>query len=142
MNKNDKEIRELLDVVGQKIASLEKKKREPLSTNGVFKYRDGTHFNINVAKQDQIIDAMTLVVGKEATHEDACRRLGVNIDFQWNGYSAFDWETDFRNRIAALQYDEKRKAITNAKSKLNSLVSSEGKTAIFSVWKTSEKTID
>jgi len=130
MNNNDVQIKDLLHEVDQKWSSMGSKKRQVLCTNGIFKFNDGTHFNINVADEDVIVDAMRVLIIYESAHKEACRRLGVEKKFKWCGYSIDDWEDDFKNRIECIQFDQKKKLITSTKKRLEGLVSSEGKTAM------------
>lgn len=130
MNNNDIQIKNLLDVTSRKIEELGKNVRHSLETNGVFKYEDGSHFNINVANKITIVNAMKTLIVHEQAYKEACGRLGVNSEFKWDGYSISDWEIDFKNRVATINYDDKKKSIKAIKEKLSKLISSEGKTAM------------
>ena len=57
-------------------------------------------------------------------------KADIEKDFKWCGYSVEDWEVDFKNRVASLKYDSKKRHIAATKKQLNNLVSDEGKTTM------------
>ena len=69
-----------------------------------------------------------IVKQKETAFKEACRRLGVKAEFKWNGYSMDEWEEDFKTRIKAITWSEKKKVLDSTKTKLNQLVSEEART--------------
>jgi len=131
MNANDKQIEELIKVVEEKKAKLGKKKRSSLVTNGLFKYDDDNFFNINtISNIDTLVNALAYLLTRKDKYEEACRRLGVSIDFKWYGYTLEDWEEDFQARIDFIQWNEDKKSLDATQKKLDSLISSEGKTSM------------
>jgi len=131
MNKNDQEIKTLMDVVDQKEKALGKLKREPLTTNGIFRFNDDEFFNINtVSSNEKLIKAMAFLISREKTYAEACERLEVEAKFDWYGYAVAEWEEDFKSRIAVIAWNERKKSLDSAKKKLDSLISSEGKTSM------------
>lgn len=131
MNKNDQAIKSLLDTVENKKKNLGKLKRNPLATNGLFKFNENEWFNINtVSDKETLVKALAFLISRETTYTEACERLGVDGSFSWYGYAVEEWEADFKARIDAINWAEKKKSLEATKKKLNSLVSTEGKTAM------------
>jgi len=129
VNKNDIKIKELLEVVKNKQSSMESFKRKTLVTNGIFHFSENEFFNINtIPKKDKLIKALAFLISLESNYNEACKRLNVEDDFLWYGYSVEDWQNDFAERIKLIDWTEKKKAIIDVKTKLDSLVSTEGKT--------------
>jgi hypothetical protein len=64
---------------------------------------------------------------KEQAHREACSRLGVTIAFSYKGFKVEDWVTDFKNRLAVIQVNEVKDVLNRTESKLNELISSDGK---------------
>ena len=52
----------------------------------------------------------------------------MKAEFKWNGYSMDEWEEDFKTRIKAITWSEKKKVLDSTKTKLNQLVSEEART--------------
>ncbi|MFW5795438.1 MAG: hypothetical protein ACOCV1_08155 [Bacillota bacterium] len=131
MNKNDQEIKSLLESVKNKKKALGKLKRKPLETNGIFEYNDNEWFNINtVYSKKTFIEALAFLISKEKAYKEACDKLGIKEEFDWGGYSIDEWEADFKATIDNIKWTEQKRILEATEEKLNSLVSSEGKTAM------------
>lgn len=128
---NDARIKELLKTVESKRAELGKQPKLQLETNGVFKYEDGNHFNINTVTNKQVfVSALTFLIERSSSNSEACERLGVEAKdtFKWNGFTVEEYEGDFKQRIALVDWDVKKKQLTELEKKLGDMVSDEGKT--------------
>jgi len=129
MNKNDKQIKELLDLVTSQEDSIGKIKRRVLNTNGIFHYDEKDFFNINtVSEVKTIINALAFLIEKESSWYKACDKLGVEETFLWKGYSFHEWLGDLKARLDYIQWNNRKDTLSKTKKRLNSLVSSEGKT--------------
>lgn len=125
---NDALIKELMAKVEEQKAALGTKKRNVLRTNGLFK-RDNEHFNLNtVSNPLTLVAALGFLISQEEFFQQACSRLGVKGTFKWDGYSVAEWEADFVDRIAGIEYDKKKAALESTKTKLSALVSEEART--------------
>lgn len=125
---NDAIIKVLMEKLEEKKSFLGPKPRKVLKTNGLFK-REGERININtVSNPITLAGALGFLIAQETAFKEACSRLSVNGEFLWDGYSVSDWEEDFRDRIAVIEYEKQKKSIEENKSKLASLVSEEAKT--------------
>lgn len=129
---NDAKIIQLLGIVEQKRQQLGTKPRHILETNGVFKFPTGNHFNINATADPNIfIEALSFLLERRNCHAEACKLLEIENPppFVYNGYDVEQWGTDFKNRIAAIRYNERKLELARLEKKLNGLVSEEGRTA-------------
>ena len=131
MNENDTKITSILEKIADKEKSLAKVKRHVLNTNGVFKYDDGSFFNLNtVSDVNVIVSAFALILQKQMSHAEAEKRLGVKgAVFSHCGYSVDDWEDDFKNRLDIVKFTKEKKTLEEAKKALEVLLSTETKTS-------------
>lgn len=130
MSLHDDKIKTLLLKVEDQKNGLGTKPRASWNTNGIFKYRDGTFFNLNTVRDFQpLVEALASLLEKEIVHQEAATRLGVNVKpFVWDGFSILDWEADFKKRLEIINWEDKKTKLDETKKKLNSLVSDEAKT--------------
>jgi hypothetical protein len=130
MSAHDDKIKVLLEKVEEQKAGLGTKPKASWETNGIFKYTDGSYFNINTVKDPQrLVNALALLLEKESLQGQAAERLGVEAQsLDWNGFPVSDWEADFKKRIDIVKWQERKKQLEATKKKLKSLVSDEGKT--------------
>lgn len=131
MAKHDDKIKALLAKVAEQQDDLGTKPKALWSTNGIFKYKDGTSFfNLNTVKDTQVlVEALAYLLGEEQRIKQAADFLGVpSKDLSYNGYSVNEWKTDFKKRVACILWDDKKTKLDATKSKLKSLVSEEAKT--------------
>ncbi len=129
--KNDEKIKLLIAKVKEQKEALGKKPRAAWRTNGIFKFADGEHFNINTVTQPEIlIRALGHLIMMENSSAEAAKRLSVVIlsEGTWNGYKVSEYEEDFKLRIQMFKYDKKKKTLDKTKKKLDSLVSEEART--------------
>lgn len=130
MSKNDNKIKELMVLAEKKKKALGKKPRATWRTNGVFKFNNGAHMNLNaVCSEDAIVDALAFaLIGKSATIE-ACEILGVaEQEVEYNGYTLEDWTFDFKLRVSMIKWDKDKKKLDALEKKLNGLISEDAKT--------------
>lgn len=135
MSTNDTIIKELLAKVEKQRAELGPKPRPTHQTNGVFKgyLTDSGNveaFNINVVNDPvKLVEALAFVLHRHSAHEEAKHLLGVeDVEFTYSGFGKEDWVADFKGRIDSLNWDKKKKKLTETENKLKALVSEETKT--------------
>jgi hypothetical protein len=122
MSTNDDKIKELLNQLNDKKNKLGKRERHVLETNGLLKIDDKS-FNINtINNPNVIVELLANLISRENNYNEAAKRLNIQSQFTWNGYTIEQWETDFRNR--------KLKELKELENRLNSLISDDGKTSL------------
>ena len=128
-SKNDILIKKMMEKVEEQKENLGIKERHVLKTNGIFKYENGSYFNINTVSDPTIfVVALSYLLEKKLCFNDACVRLGVSEEYKHDGYSIEDWEEDFINKINVIKYEKNKKKLEDTKKKLSTLVSEEART--------------
>lgn len=130
MSKNDDKIKQLLSKIEADKKSLGKKPKVSLNTNGLFRFDNSNHFNLNtVSDSGYLVRALGFLLEKESTQKEAAKRLGVEgYVFDWKGYSLQDWEHDFKLKAEAITYGVKQKKLAALQKKLKDLRSEDAKT--------------
>lgn len=123
---NDAKIKALLAKVDLKRTELGTKPKARWITNGIFKYPDGNHININTVKEGRaLLDALAFLLQNAGTRAAAAEQLGV-VDpepYKHCGYTVDEWREDFRLRLAINNYDRKKKELAALEKKLSALIS-------------------
>lgn len=130
MNNNDKRIQALMSKIEKQKNNLGKRPRVSLNTNGIFKYDDRYHFNINtVSNPTTLVEALSFLLEKKVRMTEAAKILDVD-DFKvdWQGYPISDWEHDFKLRVKVLQWEKEQKKLKTLQNKLDGLISEDAKT--------------
>jgi len=130
MAKNDAKVKELMGTIEAKRAALGTRPRMSLRTNGLFKYDDSRHLNINVSIDKQLIDALGFLLSKHYYQKKAMDIFNIEADFEWMGFSFDDWVADFKSRIAYLVLEKENKKLLALEKKLATLFSEEATTEI------------
>jgi len=135
MTKHDDKIKLLLAKVEDQQNNLGVKPKAAWNTNGIFKYKDGSFFNLNTVRDGQpLVEALACLLEKESSHRQAAERLGIGLQgmvlkpFLWDGNSVSDWEKDFKKRLDIIGWEARKAQLDDTKKKLKSLVSEEAKT--------------
>jgi len=130
-NKNDGKIKELILKVEEQKQALGSRPKFILKTNGIFKYDEKKFFNLNVAHEKTLVEALAFLYIKKDYTNKACSELGVNFyKFEWDGYTLDEWKDDFKSHINLVKWEEKKKLLDATQKKLDSLVSEEVKTEL------------
>ena len=127
---NDAKIKTLLKKVEEQREALGDKPKAAWQTNGIFKFDGTRHFNLNtVTNAGPLVEALSFLLGKQATIKEAGDRLGVKTEsLVWEGYEVEQYEADFKLRLEIIQWEDKKKQLNATEKKLNSLVSEEART--------------
>lgn len=130
---HDDKIKVLLAKVEEQQGSLGTKPKAERITNGIFKFQDedADFFNLNTVKDPQVlVNALATILTRKSAADDAAKLLGVKMksSFTWGGFTVEDWTKDFKNRIATLQYEERKAQLDATKKKLKDLRSEDLKT--------------
>ena len=68
------------------------------------------------------------VYEKRKAWDEAAKDLGVDMKFDWFGFSVEDWKSDLQTRINKIQITKKKAELEALESKLNLLISPEMRT--------------
>jgi len=130
MSKHDDKIKQLLTKIEADKKNLGTKPKVSLNTNGLFRYDNSNHFNLNtISDPGYLVRALGFLLEKETTQMEAAKRLGIDdYVFDWKGYSLKDWEGDFKLRAANIVWNGKQKKLQALQKKLKDLRSEDAKT--------------
>jgi hypothetical protein len=125
----DKRVQNLFDVVQKKKAEIAKAEKPNWVTNCSFGYaKDSASNRVNVqivSDPEDLISALSFLIDKEKSFDQAAKELGVEAQFKWMGYTVADWKTDFKTRINKLQITKKKAELESLEKRLDALVSPE-----------------
>jgi hypothetical protein len=125
MSNNDKKINDLLVVINEKKKTIGVKPRAAWKTNGILKYDNGTHVNINtVTTMAACIDAVAFLLRGQAFYKEAAKLLAVPHSDEMELYLE-----DFKLRASIIKWDEEKKKLDALERKLKDLRSEDAKTA-------------
>ena len=127
---NDQKIKHLLQKVTEQRNALGEKPKAAWRTNGIFKYTAGNHFNLNtITEKSFLVDALASLLELSSQRKSAFDILGVPYsEFVYNGYTIQEYIEDFKLRCSIIDWEEKKKLLTETEKKLKSLVSEEART--------------
>lgn len=129
-DKADKRIEKLFDIVQQKKEEISNAERPQWKTNLAFGYHEDTSARTNlnvVTKPEEFVKMLSFLMDKKSSHDEACEVLGVELPFEWFGFSYEDWESDIKTRFSKVQITEKKKELEALEKQLDKLVSPEMK---------------
>lgn len=127
--KNDSAIKELMAKVDEQKNGLGKREKVAWQTNGIFKRDASNYFNLNTVTDFTLLaNALGFLMAQDVSFKMACRALGIKAEFKWDGYTVSEWEEDFKNRIKAVEWDNRKKQLDETKKRLSQLVSEEART--------------
>lgn len=126
-SKKDKMIDELFKVIQDKKSAIEKTERAKWQTNCSFAFGpNDSRINIQTVSEVKVIVGMYgfLMNQSDAFHK-ASEKLGVDVVFEWQGFTFDQWENDFKTRVEKIQITTKKKELNDLTSRLDKLVSKE-----------------
>jgi hypothetical protein len=125
-NKTKDELaKELFDSVQKKKIAIEKAERPVWITGGNFGYsassaHDRTDLRL-VTDVRKIVDMLAFLIDRQEKSEKAAKRLGVEYEFKWLGFTIDEWENDFVTRVNQIQIQQKRKDLSDAEARLKTI---------------------
>ena len=129
MNNNDSKIKELLKKVEEQRAGLGSKPKTTLVTNGLLVV-NGNSYNINTLNKTQIVSLFATLLIENDAQKKACKELGIDeLPFSVQMYTISQWKEDLINRIATLDWNERKSKLDKTEAQLKALVSEEARTA-------------
>lgn len=129
--KNDETIKALMAKIEAKKASLGTKPKISWKTNGLFRYDDNRHINLNTVNDlVTLVEALAFLYSGMGALQKAHETLGVSSKFtmEWRGFPMADWEADFKLKAESLVWEEENKKLKVLEAKLKTLVSEEART--------------
>jgi len=126
MAKNDEKVKELLAVIEAKKKTMgARPKVTAWKSNGILKFGDGSHLNINVAGSvEQCVEAVAYLLQKQSFLTEASKLLGV----KYAEPSIEEYIQDFKVRTSMIVWDGEKKKLDVLESKLKDLRSEDAKT--------------
>lgn len=106
----------------------DKTEKAKWQTNCSFAYENDTNRRYNIqtiSDINQIVDMTAFLVQKM---EYACKAgaiLGVEVKFEWMGFTFDEWMSDFKTRIEKIQITVKKNELKELEGRLDKLVSKE-----------------
>lgn len=129
MNNNDVKIKELLKKVESQRAGLGAKPKTTLVTNGLLVV-NANSYNINTLNKTQIVSLFATMLLENEMQKKACKELGIGeLPFAHQMYTIDQWKEDLINRIATLDWNERKSKLDKTEAQLKALVSEEVRTA-------------
>jgi len=126
MSKNDDQISSLLKSVETKRAALGTKPRAAWKTNGLLKFEDGSHVNINTVNTiEKCVEAIAFLLKEQSFVKQASELLGV----AYSNPTFDDYIADFKLRAQMIQWDGEKRKLEVLEGKLKDLRSEDAKTA-------------
>lgn len=129
-NKQDEQIKQLSILVAAKKEEISKAERPVWITNGSFKFGKNStdSFNLQtISDSTVLVNALAMLMGRESEFGKAATALGVDVKFDWFGYSVEDWTNDFKTRIAKIEIKNLKRELAEIETVLNDLTSDEVK---------------
>lgn len=130
MSNNDNRIKELIEIIEQKRVSLGTKPKTSWNTNGIFKFNESKHINLNTVYDPNIIvSALSHIIMHNSSSIEASKILGVdNVVIEYDGYCLDDWISDFKLRINQINWAFEKKELDKKEEQLKSLISEDART--------------
>ena len=129
MSKHDEKVKTMLDVLEKKRKELGTRPSGVLVTNGLLKFTDKDHININAITDIKVAaNSLALILENKSAYENACKALGIESEYNYGGYSIEDWITDLKLRVKIIQWNAKQAEFNAISKKLDGLISEDLRT--------------
>jgi hypothetical protein len=129
MEKRDSKIEALLASIESKRTKLGSKPSKPLLTNGIFKYNDRDHVNINVISDvNKFVDMYAFILADYVAKEEAVKALGIeDYIYSFSGFTFGQWESDIKYKVSLIKWNEENKNLAALEAKLATYISEDKK---------------
>lgn len=128
MKETDKKTRELFAIVQKKKGEIKAAEKPQWKTNCAFYFTESPKdpFNLQITTDvAALVRALAFLYEKEASFQAAAKDLGVDILFEWHGYSTETWKVDIQARINKIQIEKKKKELEALEKRLDNILSPE-----------------
>ena len=127
----DSKINLLLKTVKEQqeeVAKTEKKSKTSWNTTCSYNMANGKIVNIQICKEDKVIDVMTDLIREKTLRDQAYKALDLDHTLEdHNGFSIDDWTEDLKKRLASLRLKNQKEKLTILEKRLNNILSEEQK---------------
>ena len=130
MSTQDEKVQKLFEKVQAKKADIAKAERPNWETNCAFRADPDSSKSVNiqiVSKVKDLVAIMSFLLREESFHKKACDELGVDVKFEWNGFTIDQWKADLKSRAHKIDISKQKKELEALETRLNALVSPEMK---------------
>jgi len=129
MSKHDEKVKAMLEVLETKRKELGTKPSGSLVTNGLLKFNDRDHINIQTINDIKVaVNSLALVLGNKLVYENACKLLDVESEYNYGGYAIEDWIADLKHRVDIIKWNTKQAEFNAISKKLDGLISEDLRT--------------
>lgn len=126
MQNNDAQITQLLTTIETKKNQIGTKPKALLKSNGILKFDDGTHVNINTINDtERCLDIVSTLLSKQNFRKNAATLL----DIPYVANNVEDYLEDFKLRTKQIVWDNENKKLALLEQKLKDLRSEDAKTS-------------
>jgi hypothetical protein len=128
MAATDKKTLELIAQVKAERAAIAKAEKPAYKTNCSFSYIEGNKgsaTNIHVETDvKRLILMAAFLAERQGGYRNAAKLLGVDNppDFTWDNFTADEWITDIKARIAKIQISARKEKLEDLEKRLNKIV--------------------
>lgn len=129
MSKIDNKVEQLLKLVEEKRSKLGSKPNKTLETNGIFKFNNKEHMNINVVNDiDSFVELYAYLLNDFKMKAEAAQALKIdNYKYFFSGFTINQWQNDITYKVDLLKWNEKNKDLQKYEQMLASFMSEEKK---------------
>ena len=131
MAKHDEQVQALMAKVAEKKVALGPRPKKVLVTNGLLKFSDVAHVNLNTLNDlDDLLMSYARILQRHHTLMAAADDLEAGAYTPtFSGYTLEDWREDFMFRVQLIAWQKKESELNAMSKQLESLVSEDLKTA-------------
>lgn len=127
---NDKQklVDELFSLLEKKKAEIAQAEKPNWVTNCSFPLSKNNSDRLNiqvVAEPIQLVEALSILLEKEASFKSANTILGEKATFKWGGFTVEEWTSDFKTRLSKINITNKKKELVDLESRLSKHISQE-----------------
>lgn len=129
MNKNDRKIKALRQLVEERRLELGERPIGNLLTDGIIPI-DNSRLNILDACRESLVAAYATIKADYEKYLEAANELGFeNYDFKFLGYPFEYWKSDLKFASSLSRYNTRKKELGEIELRLKNLLSDDAKTA-------------
>ncbi len=129
---NDKQklVDELFNLLEKKKAEINQAEKPNWVTNCSFPLSKNNSDRLNiqvVSEPNQLVEALSSLLEKQASFEKANTILGEKATFKWGGFTVEEWTVDFKTRLGKINIANKKKELADLEARLSKHISQDKK---------------
>lgn len=125
MSNIDDQVRELIKLVNDKESGIKEATNPIWETNCVYKMDNITRNIRSISDVDDAISLYKRILSDYKNHNEACKDLGLELEYKFNNFTLEQWKNDFKNVVSNITLSREKKNLSILKSKLDNLVSED-----------------